>query len=103
MSVEAEILMMSKAQNRLCHKDWRKSSPRDGMPEAIGPVRRRRMLSTKSELADASLTRTWPADRLDRWPIERLIPYASNARLHSEADIDKIDDAIGNWGWPRPE
>ena len=32
------------------------------------------MLSTKSELADASSTRPWPADRLERWPIERLIP-----------------------------
>ena len=27
MSVEAEILMMSKAKNRLGHRDWRKSSP----------------------------------------------------------------------------
>ena len=52
------------------------------------------MLSTQSELADASLTRPRPADRLERWPIERLIPYANNARLHSEADIDKLADSL---------
>jgi hypothetical protein len=54
------------------------------------------MLSTKSELADASPTRPWPADRLERWPIERLIPYANNARLHSEADLDKLAAASAN-------
>src|SRR6266481_8546277 len=60
------------------------------------------MLSTQSELADASLTRPWPADRLERWPIERLIPYANNARLHSEADLDKLSDSIRKWGWTTP-
>jgi ParB-like chromosome segregation protein Spo0J len=60
------------------------------------------MLSTQSELADASPTRPWPVDRLERWPIERLIPYANNSRLHSEADLDKIGAAILNWGWTMP-
>jgi DNA modification methylase len=60
------------------------------------------MLSTQSELADASPTRPWPADRLERWPIERLIPYANNARLHSEADLDKLAAAIRKWGWTTP-
>src|ERR1700730_18521383 len=44
----------------------------------------------------------WPADRLERWPIERLIPYANNARLHSEADLDKLAAAIRKWGWTNP-
>ena len=60
------------------------------------------MLSTQSELADASLTRPWPADRLERWPIERLIPYANNARRHSEADLDKLAASIRKWGWTTP-
>jgi ParB-like nuclease domain len=60
------------------------------------------MLSTKSELADASPTRPWPAERIEYWALERLIPYASNARLHSEADIDKLAAAIGKWGWTSP-
>ena len=60
------------------------------------------MLSTKSELADARPARSWPAERIEQWPIERLIPYANNARLHSEADIDKLAAAIGKWGWTSP-
>jgi DNA modification methylase len=60
------------------------------------------MLSTQSELADASPSRPWPADRLERWPIERLIPYANNSRLHSEVDLDKIGAGILNWGWTMP-
>ena len=60
------------------------------------------MLSTQSEPAGASPTRPWPADRVERWPIERLIPYANNARLHSEADLDKIAASIRKWGWTMP-
>jgi hypothetical protein len=60
------------------------------------------MFSTQSEPAGAGPTRPWPADRVERWPIERLIPYATNPRLHSEADLDKIADAILKWGWTMP-
>jgi DNA modification methylase len=58
------------------------------------------LLSTQSE--SEGPTRPWPADQPERWPIERLIPYANNARLHSEADIDKIAAAILKWGWTMP-
>jgi hypothetical protein len=46
--------------------------------------------------------RPWPADRVERWPTERLTPYANNCRLHSEADLDKIAAAILYWGWTMP-
>src|SRR5215469_14341956 len=60
------------------------------------------MTSINSGPAEASLTRPWPADRVERWPIERLIPYANNPRLHSEADLDKIAASILKWGWTNP-
>jgi DNA modification methylase len=60
------------------------------------------MTPTQSELAEAASARSWPAERIERWPIERLIPYANNARVHSEADIDKLADAIRKWGWTMP-
>jgi DNA modification methylase len=53
-------------------------------------------------LTQSEPSRPWPADRVERWPIERLIPYANNPRLHSEADLDKIGAAILNWGWTMP-
>src|SRR5947199_9933982 len=61
-----------------------------------------RMLLTQSGLADPTTGRPWPADRVERWPIERLIPYANNARLHSAADLDKIAASIRKWGWTIP-
>ena len=51
---------------------------------------------------EADTARPWPAERIEYWALERLIPYASNARLHSEADIDKLAAAIGKWGWTSP-
>jgi DNA modification methylase len=44
----------------------------------------------------------WPADRVERWPIERLVPYAKNARTHSEAQVDQIAASIREWGWTNP-
>jgi len=59
-------------------------------------------LSTQSRPAEANPARPWPADQVACWPIERLIPYADNPRLHSEADLDKIVAAILKWGWTMP-
>jgi hypothetical protein len=39
----------------------------------------------------------WPADEVQRWPIERLKRYANNPRLHSEADLSKIAASIRQW------
>jgi DNA modification methylase len=58
------------------------------------------LLSTQSEAEEPP--RPWPADQQERWPIERLMPYANNARLHSEADVNKIAAAILKWGWTMP-
>ena len=52
--------------------------------------------------AAPSPTRPWPADRIEHWPIKRLIAYANNPRLHSEADLDNIAASIGKWGWTNP-
>ena len=34
--------------------------------------------------------RPWPADKVERWGIERLIPYAKNARVHTDAQVAAI-------------
>ena len=52
--------------------------------------------------AVAGPTRPWPAERVELWPIERLIPYADNPRLHSAADIERIAASILKWGWTNP-
>jgi DNA modification methylase len=60
------------------------------------------VLSTQSASAKASPTRPWPAERVELWPIERLIPYANNPRLHSAADLERIAASISKWGWTNP-
>ena len=47
------------------------------------------MFSNELEPEIAGLSRPWPADQVERWPIERLKRYANNPRLHSEADLDE--------------
>jgi hypothetical protein len=44
----------------------------------------------------------WPADRIERWPIDRLVPYARNARTHTPAQIDQIAASIREWGLTMP-
>ena len=60
------------------------------------------MTSMESRAAVASPTRPWPADRVELWSTETLIPYANNPRLHSAADIEKIVASILKWGWTNP-
>ena len=49
--------------------------------------------------AEASPRRPWPAERIELWPIEQLMPYSNNPRVHSEADLDRIAASIDSWGW----
>ena len=39
-----------------------------------------------------------PADKVEQWPIDRLIPYARNARTHTEEQIAQIAASIREWG-----
>jgi hypothetical protein len=39
---------------------------------------------------------------VERWPIDKLIPYARNARTHTSAQIDQIAASIREWGWTNP-
>src|SRR6267142_6925553 len=45
---------------------------------------------------------SWPADHVERWPIERLTAYARNARTHSDAQVSQIAASIREWGWTNP-
>src|SRR4051812_13682320 len=44
----------------------------------------------------------WPADQVERWAISRLVPYARNARTHSDAQVAQIAASIREWGWTVP-
>src|SRR6202040_3050437 len=46
--------------------------------------------------------RPWPADKVERWAIDQLIPYAKNARTHTDAQVAAIAASIKEWGWTSP-
>lgn len=43
-----------------------------------------------------------PADKVERWPIEKLVPYARNARTHADEQVSQIAASIKEWGWTTP-
>lgn len=45
---------------------------------------------------------TNPADKVEKWDIEKLIPYARNARTHSNEQVGQIAASIKEWGWTTP-
>jgi DNA modification methylase len=45
---------------------------------------------------------TNPADKVEKWDIEKLIPYARNARTHSDEQVGQIAASIREWGWTTP-
>lgn len=45
---------------------------------------------------------TWPADKVERRKVSELIPYARNARTHSDAQVRQIAASIEEWGWTNP-
>ena len=46
--------------------------------------------------------KAWPADKVERRSVADLIPYARNARTHSDAQIAQIAASVNEWGWTTP-
>src|SRR5258708_28246640 len=44
----------------------------------------------------------WPADAVERWPLERIIPNARNPRTHSDAQVAQLAGSMREWGWTMP-
>ena len=55
-----------------------------------------------SDKTVGSIKEKWPADKVERISIDKLIPYARNARTHSDAQVAQIAASIKEWGWTSP-
>lgn len=44
----------------------------------------------------------WPAEKVERRPVESLIPYKNNARTHSESQVAQIAASIKEYGFTVP-
>jgi ParB-like chromosome segregation protein Spo0J len=49
-----------------------------------------------------STQQLWPADKVERWPLAKLIPYARNARTHTPDQVKQIAASMREWGWTIP-
>jgi ParB-like chromosome segregation protein Spo0J len=54
-------------------------------------------------LKDNEDMKTNPADKVERWPLERLVPYAKNSRTHSEEQVAQIAASIKRMGLDHAE
>ncbi|MCC7482361.1 MAG: site-specific DNA-methyltransferase, partial [Hyphomicrobiales bacterium] len=60
-------------------------------------------MSKKSQFASFDGASTVTADRrLEHWPLERLRPYAGNARTHTHAQIAQLAASIEQFGFTNP-
>ena len=48
------------------------------------------------------MAESWPADRVERWPVAKLAPDARNARTHSDEQVTQLAASIEEWGWTIP-
>jgi DNA modification methylase len=44
----------------------------------------------------------WLADKIEQWPTTKLVPYARNARTHSDAQVAQIAASIAEFGFTNP-
>ena len=47
-------------------------------------------------------SRSWPADRIERWPLERICEAQCNPRTHSPEQIGQIAASLREFGWTFP-
>jgi len=53
-------------------------------------------------ISSGSKQEQWPADKVIRRSVTKLIPYARNARVHSDAQIAEIAASMREWGFTMP-
>lgn len=49
-----------------------------------------------------SIDEQWPADEVRRQELASLVPYARNARTHSDEQVAQLAHSIQQWGWTVP-
>jgi DNA modification methylase len=48
------------------------------------------------------MSASWLADRIEQWPTAKLVPYARNARTHSDDQVAQIAASIAEFGFTNP-
>lgn len=59
-------------------------------------------MSAAPKRAKPAPDRPWPADTVERWPVEKLVPYARNSRKHTPDQVAQIAASMREWGVTNP-
>ena len=59
-------------------------------------------LAPRRPRAGGGMTAAWFADRIEQWPLAKLLPYARNARVHSDEQVAQIAASIAEFGFANP-
>jgi len=84
------------------YRRWRGTGSSNPSPSTAESIANLTCVHVSCARETAGNQRPWPADKVERWPVDRLIPYAKNARTHSDAQIAAIAASIKEWGWTTP-
>lgn len=60
------------------------------------------MTKKKAKAAPAAVIPAWPVYSVKPWPVADLVPYARNARLHSDEQVKALALLIQEFGWTMP-
>ena len=60
------------------------------------------MWSLVNDKANPPMSEPWLSTHIERWPTEKLVPYARNARTHSEEQVAQIAASIVEFGFTNP-
>jgi hypothetical protein len=59
-------------------------------------------LKLAKQAQDLAQPTSWPADEVEKRPLSSLIPYARNARTHSDSQVAQLAGSMKQWGWTNP-
>ena len=48
------------------------------------------------------MTLSFAPDAIEQWPLERLKPYARNAKTHGADQVARIAGSMAQFGWTVP-
>src|ERR1700757_3499950 len=65
------------------------------------PAREENVVGPVSALKN-DFMKDWPANNVETRSVNSLVPYARNARTHSDAQVAQLAASIREWGWTMP-
>lgn len=51
---------------------------------------------------NVSTNKNWPANKIELWSIDKLIPDARNARTHDKTQLEQLRASFRRFGWTMP-